>query len=151
MLTDQQIYDNRRKVIAYLQNPNRRKAKGTLQDSQTSRNRCCLGHMCHAVGIRPEYDVRRGPVFGDRHEAEMAPRELIDALGLNDESGVIDIYSETSFITDSKTSAVIDLFRECGSLTKLNDETNTSPQMIGKMLEVMILGGDGTPWRKLNI
>lgn len=96
-MTDAEILANRRKVIAFLKNPKRRKDESYLDVGHG--RRCCLGHMCFALGIKrrkltdsagasPEEALAgKRYVYGKRGELYLAPQELISAVGLYDDQG----------------------------------------------------------------
>lgn len=132
--TDAQILENRKKVVEYLQKPGLRKAIGRLR---VSRGRCCLGHMCEALGINSIQPFRGGPhYYGQEQTSMVAPEELIDALGMDDSSG---------FFRDGAT------YKGQRSLAGLNDNVRISPQGIGKWLATKINGGDGAPWKEITV
>lgn len=128
IFTDADILKNRKIAVAYLQKPSLRKAHGVLR---ASRGRCCLGHMCDALGI-PEKNGN----YGADHESVVAPNELIDMLGLNDADGT---FAEGGRIKNQR------------DLTGLNDGTRTSPQTIGKILEGVLDGKGVSPWKEIKV
>lgn len=125
--SDQEIYQNRLKVLKYLENPHLRKTRGVLR---RGRGRCCLGHMCDALDVPSVFDGTSYIYVGNN--VSTLPDEAIAALGMKDAFG--SFYSKTH-----------------RPLSVLNDNTRTSPQAIGRLLANNVIGGDGTPWRKLNI
>jgi hypothetical protein len=134
-----EILENRKKVVAFLQESDRKKAEGILDNGDDSR--CCLGHMCHVLSVKTE--DRGGTIFyGD--QVAVAPEELREMVGLRDEYG------------SANTSALyvfglqVPEYGTMGSLVDLNDCTSATPQEIGAYLESVIHGGDDTPWKSLS-
>jgi hypothetical protein len=132
--SNDEIMANRRKVIDYLKNPKLIKAKGVLRNAVGGR--CCLGHMCDALGVEAE-KVRNQWWYNG--EAFRLPVSVRLALGMTDSSG---------------SAAMGDCFswkdEKWSSLATLNDETTIKPFEIAAMLETMIDGGPGTPFLKLE-
>ena len=123
-----EILENRKKSIKFLQNPKRKKAKEYLDIGKGKR--CCIGHGCYVLGVKKIRDGY-GWNYGRKEEPHTAPFEFMDLVGLYTELG--------SYYTGDSTC-----------LTELNDNTNTTPQEIGNMLEKMIEGGIDTPFRPLT-
>lgn len=148
-LTDEQILENRKKVVAYLQQPHLKKAKGRLANEKTG-GRCCLGHMCDALEIESStINDGRERVYGHFKEACVAPIELKKALGLRNRVGsalVRKAANKTTVRTKLKTRTK----RTVNDLTALNDHTGITTQGIGQYLESVIMGGDDTPWEKIT-
>ena len=133
-LTDEQIYHNRVKAINWLLDPSRVKAKSALR-STVDEGRCCLGHMCDALEVPSFYNEGNGDwEYGAEKNTALAPNELIEAIGLNSPQGTI---------SDGK-------FKGGVMLSAINDRTDATPQEIGKYLQSVIMGGKGSPWRKIK-
>jgi hypothetical protein len=124
-----EIKANREKWVAFLQEPERKKAKGVLVRGN-GENRCCLGHACHVL------DPERKTEWGD---LSLPPLEIVKMLGLQQADGGIILGENSGWAYSSQPY-----------LTALNDDTDIRPQEIGKMLAGMIEGGVGTPFRPLT-
>lgn len=123
--TRAQIRANREKWVAFLQEPERKKAKGVL--ARNGEHRCCLGHACKVLD--PDQKT------GWRLDDPLPPVEIQKMLGLNERSGMAYEGKLTPGFTE---------------LTLINDRSKTRPQEIGKMLEGMIEGGPNTPFFPLT-
>lgn len=138
-LDDALVYKNRLTVIEYLKDPARKKAVGKLRaggaDGEDDR-RCCLGHMCDVLGIEAEWSAEYG-IWAYNAEGAVAPDSVVRAVGLYTNIGAV----------PSRNRLPSGKF----ALSSTNDDTGYTPQMIGQMLEDMILGGPDTPWRKIRI
>lgn len=124
--TDEQILENRKTWIEFLKRPETKKYKEQLESRDGSEARCCLGHGCFALGIKRTVD-EIGVVRYDG-EREYAPESFMDMVGLNTRYGG---FGGTSLAT-------------------INDRTDKTPQEIGAMLESMIMGGEGTPFKEIK-
>ena len=51
-MTKKQIEKYRKKWLAQLRHPDAMKARTELENYEDPRQRCCLGHACHALGIK---------------------------------------------------------------------------------------------------
>lgn len=140
-LTNNQILENRKKVIAYLQQPHLKKAKGRLAN-ETTGGRCCLGHMCDALNITSKLDLAGARVYGAMFEAMIAPDELVEAVGFRVSIGAT---VKPSMLFETRTKKKYD------SLTSLNDESGITTQGIGQYLESVIMGGVNTPWIEIEV
>lgn len=127
------IKANREKWVAFLQEPERKKATGILARGDTE-HRCCLGHACQAL------DPSR--VTGWAGRQELPPMEIAEMLALKSEDGGIIQGEQYRLITFENSSST--------TLAMLNDNTKARPQDIGKMLAGMIEGGTGTPFHPLT-
>ena len=134
-ISDADILANRQKIIAYLKTPGLHKTTGFLR-YQTGR--CCLGHMCDALGLSP---VKSGSNWTYDDEAYILPLTIRVQLGMYNESGGFRSEGDIAWITYKGG--------QYNCLANLNDDTKIRPKEIAEMLEKMIEGGDGTPWRKL--
>lgn len=145
-LSDQEIYDNRLKAVEYLMQPGLKKATGVLENINTG-GRCCLGHMCVALGVERSEDKLCDPQyrvgFGKVGEHFLAPIELQRLIGLNGSDGeaAIDYPLQPKGMIKRKYFY---------TLSELNDESRISSQSIGKYLKSVILGGPNTPWIKID-
>jgi hypothetical protein len=139
VLTRDQILENRKKAIAFLKEPARRKAQRWL-DLGYGR-RCCLGHMCFALEIEHKQVKVNGRIgYGHMFEDISAPQELVDLLGLWDDNG-----GNKSCFDVGKLRG-----QELPNLTCMNDDTEMTPQQIGEYLETVIEGGDDVPFKPLD-
>jgi hypothetical protein len=142
--SDDEILANRRKVVDYLKNPELRKAKGQLRNSVGGR--CCLGHMCDAMGLDGKKNAS-GEWFYDNEKYNL-PDSLVAALGMNDSAGRF--YDNTK-----EENSYINYFRyENGcfdSLANLNDDSTIQPDAIGHFLEGIIYGDSHvSPWTRIE-
>ena len=133
-LTREEIKQNRLKFAAGLQEEHREKTTAKLENVEFPNQRCCLGHGCDIFGVTRKV-VDNTVLYGEEHNTNVAPSELIELLGLGDDCGVIK-EDEHGFILES--------------LTMLNDQTSTSIQEIGKLIEGWVEGGEGTPFIPLS-
>ena len=51
-MTKKQIENCRKKWLAQLRHPDAMKARTELENYEDPRQRCCLGHACHALGVK---------------------------------------------------------------------------------------------------
>ncbi len=138
-ISDETILANRRKVIEYLKNPKLKKAIGVLKNSVGGR--CCLGHMCDALGVIPTKAEN-----GDwRYEGQKfaLPQPIREAVGMYTTDGA---FRAAEFQVYYKS---VDGGSH-SSLALLNDESGIMPNDIASILEKMVTGGDGTPWRAIK-
>lgn len=130
MLTKQQILKNRGTWTSRLLDKRARKLIGRLSNPYDLWESCCLGHGCLALNI--EYDMLIMVCFGKSKATALAPAEFVELVGLNGSLG--------QFLNVEPHS----------SLSSLNDDTEMTPQEIGNLLNSIIKGGNGTPFRSLN-
>jgi len=135
--TDEQVLANRRTWIEFLKDPRRRKYKSFLDNGRGAR--CCLGHACFVLRIPRVIGAEGAIEYGAAGDVELAPRELVEAVGLWSESG------------DTQLRFTVEL-GDTGAtnLTIMNDETDMTPQQIGAYLETVIMGGPNTPFRPIG-
>lgn len=136
-MSDAEILEARRTVVAFLQQPGLRKAKGVL--ARPGGARCCLGHMCVALGLEVVKGVDMRLFFGGRDT--VLPDSVKNRLGM---------YHETGEAVRGEKPIKIPSRRACSSLAELNDETGARPHEIGAYLESVIMGGPNTPWREIS-
>jgi len=134
-LTPRTIMKNRKIAVAYLLQDGLKKATGQLINVRTE-GRCCLGHMCDALGIK--YEIGDG----------LAPDKLIERLGLHDNCG--GSYDDDGLDTTFDLSNFMKDQTGISSLISFNDTTRATTKTIGKYLESVIKGGDNTPWEKVK-
>lgn len=139
-ITDQEIYDNRLKWIEYLKRPETKKHTDALEDSKNPDCRCCLGHACHVLipGLR---ETCHGDVYYSGEDAYL-PEELVKLLGMHSFAG--GAKAESGLNTDKDLGSIKDL-------SYLNDAREITPQEIGAYLESVIMGGDDTPFEKIEL
>lgn len=130
-----EIKANREKWVTFLQEPERKKAKGVLARGNTE-HRCCLGHACQVLD--PERKT------GWDSYLALPPQAIVNMLGLQQADGAIIFGVQTS------PAPSWDYSLSTPYLTALNDDTAMRPQEIGKMLASMIEGGPGTPFKLLT-
>jgi len=150
VLTREQILENRRKVIEFLKQPERKKAIGHLEDRESNEKRCCLGHMCHALDL--PRTVRDGGRVAYDGDCFVAPHAAMVRLGLNSDMGAIaGEVGHFGFGFEEGKIFVVEKERGLAStLAGLNDGTKATPQNIAEYLESVIEGGEKTPWRALS-
>lgn len=139
-ITDQEIYDNRMKWIEYLKRPETKKHSGELEDFDDNESRCCLGHACHIFSPETRYVSGDEVKYGS--SAKVPDLGICGMLGLHDDCG--SVRSEIPIDTISNHN-------ELTALTELNDGTEATPQEIGAYLESVIMGGDDTPFKKIDV
>ena len=145
-LTDQEILENRRKAITFLKDPARKKATGYLDKGDE--RRCCLGHMCVALGIVSQASApyqKCAFTYGTSNDTGVAPKELVRELGMFNPSGFAKVPESTVILLRGRRK------KRLYSLTDMNDHSMMTPQEIGEYLESVIIGGDETPWKKIRI
>lgn len=140
--SDDEVYRLRKKAIDYLKGPTRRKARGVLDNGHGAR--CCLGHICQALKKELGVKVHMGP-FGVLYDElrTALPDKVRRALGF--------LFRDGTFVDEVGATMFVDFSeKRFSSLAGLNDLSMTSPQEIGAWLEKNILGGPGTPWKKID-
>lgn len=140
--TRSQIRANRQKWIDFLMVKGRKKATGLLDKGGGAR--CCLGHGCYVLGIKPERSDGGSWIYYD-DASEMAPKSFVEMVGLWTQEG--STFNENSDIDVFGNKNPIKMFE---SLAEVNDETNASPKKIGEYLLSVIEGGEHTPFRPLS-
>ena len=137
-----EILENRKKVVEFLKQPERKKGTGQLVSNYDHEARCCLGHMCEV--LIPETKERKfnEDILRTYYQDEIytAPPLLVEKLGLRNNIGSSS-YSLNNYLIPELP---------CSSLTSLNDGTDLTTQEIGAYLESVIEGGDNTPWKHLS-
>lgn len=142
--TRSQIRANRQKWIDFLMVKGRKKTTGRLDKGGGAR--CCLGHGCHVLGIKPEkIETERGSFVGYDDHTETAPVSFVEMVGLWTPLGSvrygyasIDVFGRGEYENIKET------------LADINDETKASPRKIGEYLLSVIEGGGHTPFRPLS-
>ena len=137
-ITDQEIYSNRLKWIEYLKRPETLKAQEELESFNDPEFRCCLGHACHVLAPETR-TLRKYRVLYGGQESYL-PEALVEALGLYSNSG--DLHFGEIKIAG---------FPNKHNLSELNDSTDITPQEIGAYLESVVIGGDDTPFKKIDV
>ena len=130
--TRAEILTNRESWIAFMLRPGRRKATGVLDAGDGER--CCLGHACYSLGMRP---TRTGNRLYYDDSDELMPTVAVVALGLRSDDGA---GAEGEELWSGSMSH--------DTLTDLNDSTDWSPRQIGEYLQTKINGGG--PFRPLE-
>jgi hypothetical protein len=137
-ITDKEIYNNRLKWIEYLKRPETKKFTENLENPEDPEARCCLGHACHVLAPETRNLDNDGDVlYGD--DVAFLPDSLVEQLGMWTYEGGAndrDIFADLGY-------------RAC-CLSVLNDNTDISPQEIGEYLQTVIMGGEHTPFTKIN-
>lgn len=143
-----EVLSNRRKVINFLKVKGRKKAVGSLDNGDGAR--CCLGHACYILGVEKHplfgtdfFTSKQriiGYTYGLDKEEGVAPDELIRLVGFWDSNGTI----------EDKYGA--EIMNGHTDLVSVNDDEGkrVSPNRIGAYLELVIEGGENTPWRPLS-
>ena len=140
--TRAQVRANREKVIAFLQEPERKKAIGRLDAGND--HRCCLGHMCFALDIKRSHTAwidnngREMFGYGLQEQYSIGPTELVQMVALNTNIG--EAIGQKTYLGDF----------QYGALSSVNDKSDATTQEIGAYLATVIEGGDGTPWHALS-
>lgn len=144
--TREEIKQNRIKFVNGLKEPHREKLRGELEDVEENNKRCCLGHGCDIFGItRLVYsrtNSREKVYYGKEQNESVAPKELIDLLGLHNPRGGTN--------PNKLENDVIDIINGYTSLTVLNDTSTLSIQDIANLIEGWIEGGPETPFKSLT-
>lgn len=152
----EEILENRLKWIKFLNNKDRKKAIGMLENPKQRGARCCLGHACHVLGIPRVRIVEKSNYFnwdgtltntiditifygtGEDKVDDLAPEEVVKLLGLWDSGGGT---KEGCIEIDGESE---------DSLAELNDNTEITPKGIAKYLKTVTEGGTDTPFRPLT-
>lgn len=140
MYTRSQIRENRQKWIDFLMVKGRKKATGVLDEG--GGHRCCLGHGCYALGIK-SLKVEYNGHFEYDGSLDIAPDSFIEMVGLWDDTGSTNLGTAIEVFKKSDGHIYTDL-------AGVNDDTNASPNRIGKYLLSVIEGGPETPFRPLT-
>lgn len=129
--------ENRKKWIAFLRDPARKKVITELESKYDPERRCCLGHGCACLipGLR---DVKESGFVTYENEGFYAPSAFMDSVGLFGDGG--QIYGGGVYFK-------VWVFN---SLSEANDETEMTPVDIADFLEATIEGGEGSPFRPLD-
>jgi len=159
--SDSQIYSYRKTVISYLKNKNLKKGKHKLIRTRVDPNtntvkatnqRCCLGHMCIALGLK-----HVSGTFENGVDA-ILPSSAMDMLGMHTLNGGAKNGSlDKSLMPDRMLKKIINVDIQkhyagnTASLATYNDFSTIQPWEIAEYLENVILGGDGTPWREIKV
>ena len=141
VVTRQEVLANRQKIITFLMQPKRKKAKKQLDLG--GGNRCCLGHMCYVLKAKRTTN-NTGISYGEQAVSSHAPTEVVISLGLNS------AYGQVKARSAGKTGSIVYKDRRYSSLAGLNDTTDVTPQEVGKYLLSVIEGGPNTPWHALD-
>jgi hypothetical protein len=150
--TDEEIYANRVKVVEFLKE-GRRKAHGSLIQGGS---RCNIGWMAEALEL-----PKNNGYFVDGNgmvNNSSAPEQLVSMLGLNNSSGGL-----SGNYNDPKKNPFFMALEKAGvkkkpsnwaenpmSIISLNDETGTTIRQLGLILDQMVCGGPGTPWKAIG-
>jgi hypothetical protein len=138
IITDQEIYDNRMKWIEYLKRPKTIKGIEELESYNNPECRCCLGHACHVLSPETRTLGKYRVLYGGQQS--YLPEALVEALGLYSNSGDLN-FGEIKIAG----------FPNKHNLADLNDSTDITPQEIGAYLESCVIGGDDTPFKKIDV
>lgn len=134
--TRQQVREFREKSVAFLQQPELKKAVDLLDKGNGER--CCLGHMCVALEVESHQFSEGSRIhYGVLRDVATAPVELVQMVGLNNYNG------------ESIGGSMLGKWDRL-ALTSINDKTDATTQEIGAYLETVIEGGSGTPWVALS-
>ena len=114
------------KWLKVLRDPASRKVKGMLESVDEPNYRCCLGHLCHALGVPRHGDyqeVNYGMAIGEARDINWSqlPAYVAQQVGITEAGDFIH-------------PVVYERF-EYGSLADLNDETEITPQEIADIIE----------------
>lgn len=134
----EEVRQNRIGWAKFLQQPERKKFKDKLENTRVPEERCCIGHGCAYMHI--PRTIREGELQAVIYDGStgVAPASFISALGLNEPTGNT---MSGPYLKGTKSYALVEL----------NDETDATPQDIGKIMEeYWIEGGPGTPFIPLT-
>lgn len=140
--TMKDVIENRKSFIEYLRNPNLKKRIDKLGDKNG--NYCVLGHACLHFGLEPE--LKDNKIMFE-NESILLPKSIVEKLKLRDDIGSVEDPEEFTknvkkvFNTRSPHNFV--------SLSALNDWTSISLSKIADVLELLIEGGDMSPFEKV--
>lgn len=139
--TRKKILENRVKWVEFLMKPKRKKTTGLLDAG--SGYRCCLGHGCYILEIEKVENGIGGFDYGKENYHQTAPDEFVEAVGLyNDHGQTLDDSPIKVNLKQSMENLI--------TLADINDNTDATPQEIGKYLESVIEGGPHTPFKPLT-
>lgn len=139
--TRSEIRQARLTWINFLMMPSRKKAKNTLDTGQG--NRCCLGHGCFILGGTVKIRDEEGFITYDGM-TDFPPDIIVERLGLWSQDGGS---FEDRFELEIFEYKSLNVFQ---TLSIYNDETDATPQQIGKYLLSVIEGGLHTPFKPLT-
>ena len=131
--------------LKVMRDPKSGKALKKLENPENRHDRCCLGHLCHAMqakskvanfGSMHSSDGGRDCVFYDfndhRWTHDVLPNELAKEL---------DITFTGSFNTPIDIDGC-----EVSSMASLNDDTDLTPAEIANVIESQFKAGNVTPY-----
>lgn len=137
------ILQNRINWHTYLQQPEARHWRNSLESIREGNARCCLGHACHVLGV-PRRVVLNGDwksvYYAEQHG--YAPKVTQRLLGLCTEDARVFGNLPEFMVTECGYA--------CTTFAHLNDVKRWTPQKIGELLETMVDGGPGTPYFPLT-
>ena len=130
--TQKQINEYRAKWLAQLRSPKAKKTTLKLEDFKKPNKRCCLGHACHALGIKREvlesnYSLGNSIVHYE-NEPTYLPEEAYEKL---------DITSEGRFVTPVELDHIHKYYKGdvYKNLARINDHTALTPAEIADVIE----------------
>ena len=118
--TREQIDENRQKWLAVLRDPKSKKALGVLESSKDPNARCCLGHACHALGLKRTEPSESRHVHYDS-KSQWLPISARRALKINP----VGRFGKNVIING----------KELSNLCQVNDWTSLTPQEIADVIE----------------
>ena len=122
--TQKQIDNNRRKWLSQLRDPESKKETGQLESLDDSNTRCCLGHACHALGIKrlvESYAHEQEKVVTYDFQNTNLPYSACNMLNIN----VLGEFKKEVLVNG----------KYCQSLTEINDFTDLTPKEIADLIE----------------
>lgn len=146
-----EILSHRQIWADFLMKKGRKKATAQLDAGGGSR--CCLGHGCYVMGLKPKRESLGGSIYYNE-SYEMAPVALVEWLGLWDVDGStrnnypIDVFNSVE--ENKEIDSEYDEYDMHSNLAAINDETDATPKQIGEYILKVIDGGKNTPFRPLS-
>ena len=122
--TQEEIDENRRKWLAQLRDLDSKKEFGQLENVKDSNARCCLGHACHALGIR--------------RRVKQYPSSSIDLVAYENTSGALPssaCYMLNITAIGRFIEKIIVNGESCSDLSDVNDNTLLSPAEIADVIQ----------------
>ena len=113
-----------------MRDPRFGKMQQQLEDPDNSNDRCCLGHLCHAMNVPSELDNDGDPEYifdGDSHSAYL-PSGLAKAL---------DMTTQGDFMRGIIVDGVVVMH-----MSGLNDDTDLTPAQIADVIEEQFEAGN---------
>ena len=133
--TKSQVEQNRKKWLAVLRNPVSTKQKGALASATFENRRCCLGHACHALEIKPDQHQPGDSFLIYNGESVLLPPGAAEQLNITHDG----LFRKNVSVDESRCYSEVNFF---DSLVELNDKTDLIPAEIATFIEAQFEAGN---------